>query len=78
MKRAGLDKPNPKGLLALGEVTEIGYFERKKVEDFRPTEYYHHFGEENGKRPILVYDSSNKQIHLVGGDYRTLWSGINN
>ena len=79
LRRAGVEELYAMGrFIPLGEVTEIGYFERKKVEDFRPTPYFHHFGEENGKRPILVYDSSNKQIHRVGGDYRTLWSGINN
>jgi hypothetical protein len=79
LKRAGLDSLGLKAkLIPLGEVTEIGYFERKAVEDFRPVEYYHQLGEENGKRPTLVYDPEHKQMHLVGGDYRTLRNGINN
>jgi hypothetical protein len=83
LRRAGLDPANGKrfpksGIVPIGEVEEIGYFERKAVEDFRPVEYYHQLGEENGKRPTLVYDPEHKQMHLVGGDYRTLWNGINN
>jgi hypothetical protein len=76
LERAGLSHEGR--YITLGEVSEIGYFERKAVEDFRPTEYFHKPGEENGKRPILVYDPQRKQMHLVGGDYRTLWNGINN
>lgn len=77
LRRAGLD--NYTGtLIPLGEVQELGYFERKAVEDFRPVEYYHHLGEENGKRPVLVYAPKERQMHLVGGDYRTLRNGINN
>lgn len=76
--RAGIGTAALRKMLNLGQVTEIGYFERKAVEDFRPVEYYHALGEENGKRPVLVYDPEHKQMHLVGGDYRTLWSGINN
>jgi hypothetical protein len=79
LRRAGIDPDDiRRKLVPLGEVEEIGYFERKAVEQFKPVEYYHAFGEENGKRPDLVYDPKNAQIHLVGGDYRTLTTGINN
>jgi hypothetical protein len=71
-------KSNPGQLADLGEVKQIEYFERKGVEGFRPVNYYHNFGEENGKRPRLMYDRQRKQMHLVGGNYRTLASGINN
>jgi hypothetical protein len=74
-----VSKPNPgTSLVDLGEVSQIEYFERKAVEGFRPVNYYHIFGEENGKRPRLMYDRKSRQMHLVGGDYRTLANGINN
>lgn len=39
--------------------------------------YYHAFGEEDGKRPILRTDHEGHLI-LEKGNYRTEWSGINN
>jgi hypothetical protein len=76
--RAGLVQSPPLELVLIGVVTELGYVERKGVEDFQRVQYFHRTGEENGKRPILCYDPERKQMHLVGGDYRTLWNGINN
>ena len=76
--RAGIDPSSNRTLVPLGEVEEIGYFERKAVENFQPVEYYHELGEENGRRPELLYDPKDQQIHLAGGDYRTLSTGINN
>ena len=77
LRRAGLDGYGG-ALVPLGEVEQIGYYEKKKVENFEPVEYYHDFGEEDGRRPELLYDVRQKQIHLVGGNYRTLANGVNN
>ena len=79
LQRAGVLSPAPyRKLIVLGVVTELGYVERKGVEDFNKVHSFHETGEENGKKPVLVYDPELKLLHLVGGDYRTRWDGINN
>ena len=79
LERAGVLGPPPyPRLVVLGVVTELGYVERKGIEDFKRVQYFHKAGEENGKKPVLVYDPEHRQLHLVGGDYRTKWNGINN
>lgn len=40
------------------------------------TEYEHKFGEKGGQRPILVYDTLNQRLALVGGTYETRAEGI--
>lgn len=62
----------------LGECTYIKYFSRKGFHDFEPVDYYHEFGEEDGIRPVLAYDSLNKKLFLMGGNYRVEAAGIIN
>jgi hypothetical protein len=69
---------NPTGMVDLGEVLQLGYTATKHVNGFKKSGYYHKLGEENGKRPRLFYDRRRKQMHLVGGDYRTEAEGIAN
>jgi hypothetical protein len=77
LRRAGLESYSA-GLIPMGEVHELGYDARKWCDDFRPVQYFHEHGEENGRRPVLLYDPKQRQMHLVGGDYRTLANGVNN
>lgn len=71
-------RANPGGLQDLGEVSQIEYYARKKFDDFRPTIYFHNLGEENGKRPRLMFDPVARQMYLAGGDYKIENVGIVN
>ena len=62
----------------LGEVLVLGYTARKHVDDYKLQAYYHKLGEENGERPHLLYDPRQKQLYLVGGNYRTEAEGMAN
>ena len=66
------------GMLALGEVMQLGYTARKHVDDFKLQSYYHNLGEETGERPYLCYDPKQKQLYLTGGNYRTEAEGMAN
>lgn len=71
-------KRNPGGLADLGELEQLEYFTRKQFDNYVPANYYHDLGEENGKRPRLMYDRKNQQLHVVGGDYKIQAAGIRN
>jgi hypothetical protein len=66
-------------LLELGEARRIDYKQRKEhvphpeMEDWR-----HDFGEENGSRPLVLFDVVNKRLLLEGGDYTVRAEGIVN
>jgi len=67
--------------IVLGEVYSIGYFTDKHhltgpKEQKRGTPYEHKFGEQGGERPVLVYDTVNKRVELVGGGYEIRDEGI--
>jgi hypothetical protein len=65
-------------LVDLGEVYQLEYFARKKFDHFIPVVYFHALGEQNGKRPKLIYDRSRKVMRLAGGDYKIKAEGIVN
>ncbi len=67
-----------KDLIQLGECTYIKYFTRKGFHNFEPVEYWHRFGEEDGYRPVLAYDSLNRKLFLLGGNYQVKPEGIVN
>ncbi|HEX3584395.1 MAG TPA: hypothetical protein VH024_00255 [Candidatus Angelobacter sp.] len=67
-----------KDYVDLGEVTQLEYFTRKKLDNFQPVYYYHELGEESGEVPRLMYDQLNKQLHLIGGAYEVQDVGIVN
>jgi hypothetical protein len=71
-------KANPGGMHDMGEVDQVEYYARKKFDDFRPTVYFHNLGEENGKKPRLMWDPKARQMYLVGGDYKIRDVGIVN
>jgi hypothetical protein len=62
----------------LGEVYQLEYFARKKFDDFIPVVYFHELGEDNGKRPNLIYDRKRKVMRFAGGDYKIRAEGIVN
>jgi hypothetical protein len=67
-----------KDLIELGELTYIKYFSRKGFHDFAPIDYFHHVGEVDGIRPMLSYDTFNKKLFLLGGNYQVKPAGIEN
>lgn len=61
-----------------GFAYRIEYFTRKDFDKFRPVNYWHHFGEETGTQPRLVYDRANHRLQLAGGEYVVKREGIVN
>lgn len=61
-----------------GNVYRIEYFTRKDFDKFRPINYWHHFGEETGVQPRLIYDRTNHRLQLAGGEYVVKREGIIN
>jgi hypothetical protein len=64
--------------LDCGFVYRIEYFTRKDFDRFRPTNYWHHFGEETHVQPRLIYDRTNHRLQLAGGEYVVKREGIVN
>jgi len=63
----------------LGEARRIDYKQRKEhLPDPDGDEWKHEFGEENGVRPIALFDATHRRILLEGGDYRIRPEGIIN
>ncbi|MGH9501664.1 MAG: hypothetical protein ACRD20_02305 [Terriglobales bacterium] len=67
-----------KEILDLGFCYRIEYTTQKKFDQFRPTDYWHLFGEETGVQPRLLYDRVHKLITLAGGEYVIKPEGIVN
>jgi hypothetical protein len=67
------------GRWQLGEATRIDYKQRKEhVPKPEIDEWEHHFGEEGGSRPTVLFDSRHKRLLLEGGDYHIESDGIIN
>lgn len=58
---------NPKALVDLGTVDRI-YYTREEPEG--PREYYHDFGEDSGRKPLLLTDPKGKELRIMGGSFR--------
>ncbi len=67
-----------KDLLDLGFCYRIEYAAEKGFDKFRPTDYWHLFGEETGVQPRLLYDRAHKLLILAGGEYIIRPEGIVN
>jgi len=72
-----------KELLDLGPCIRIEYFTEKGFDKFRPTAYFHAFGEEsgdfpgdNGFTPTLLFNRIRRRLYLVGGVYHVEPDGI--
>lgn len=62
----------------LGEVIRIDYQEAKPHLGYSNTEtFYHHMGEEGGRRPTLYCDGKGG-LKFIGGDYKITREGIRN
>jgi hypothetical protein len=67
------------GMVELGECRRIDYKQRKEhVPDPDIDEWKHEFGEENGIKPSLWYNTGLQQLALQGGDYSIKPEGITN
>ena len=55
--------------MVIGEVTEITYQDRKAFHKFSLVEYFHKLGEVSKVKPWMLYDTMNKKIEIVGGQY---------
>lgn len=64
----------PRVLTKLGELTAVTYKTKKRGE--KAQFFYHEFGEEGGKPPVLGMDIENKKLHIVGGTYDVQADGI--
>ena len=63
----------------LGEARRIDYQQRKEHAPHPDQdEWQHHFGEDNGIRPIVLFDRNHKRLLLEDGDYRIETDGIIN
>jgi hypothetical protein len=65
----------PKYLVALGESREVTYKPADHTSKKGP-EFFHHFGEEGGDRPLLVTDATGKYLGYVGGSWYITPEGI--
>lgn len=68
-----------KDSVILGRVTSIVYETAKfhlGKEDRKRGPYRHRLGEESGQMPDLVYDTVNRRLNFVGGNYRVRPEGI--
>jgi hypothetical protein len=68
----------PRDYVELGVCSYISYHTVKGFHDFEPMIYFHAFGEENGKQPMLLYDGLNECLFIAGGDYKVEPAGIVN
>jgi hypothetical protein len=76
LAQIGID--SDKDYVELGECTYVKYLTKKGFHAFEPVEYWHKFGEEDGVRPVLAYDTVNRALFLVGGNYQCKPEGIVN
>jgi len=68
----------PRDYVELGVCSYISYHTVKGFHDFEPMIYFHHFGEDSGKQPMLLYDALNECLFIAGGDYTVQPAGIVN
>lgn len=64
--------------MVLGTAEKITYRTEKGFHDFEEIDYYHKLGEDTGVKPQLVYDTINRRLSLVGGQYLVKPEGIVN
>lgn len=56
--------------MVIGQGKEITYRDRKKFHRFQLTDYYHKLGEETKVKPWVTFDTLNKKLGILGGQYR--------
>lgn len=67
-----------KDLMVIGILTRVMYETQKAFHEFQLIDYFHDLGEESGVQPLLVYDTLNGRLSVVGGQYEVKWEGIVN
>lgn len=78
LEALGLAETLPKDHLDIGLITRIEYETQKGFHDFEDVEYWHKFGEEDGRLPTLHFDVLNKLCYISGGGYQVRPEGIVN
>lgn len=58
---------HPKSLVKLGTADRIDY---TREEPGGPRPYFHQFGEESGKKPILASSPDGRELYILGGNFR--------
>lgn len=74
----GLAGTLPKDSLVIGVLTRIEYETRKGFHDFQDVDYWHKFGEVDGRLPTLNFDTLNSLCFISGGGYQVRPEGIVN
>lgn len=65
-----IDVDEARDFLCVGEVVSITYWaDKHHLQEERSRPWEHHFGDEGGDRPTLIYDRLNKRLSLTGGSY---------
>lgn len=67
-----------KDLMVIGILTQVTYETQKSFHQFQLIDYWHDLGEESGVQPLLVYDTLNNRLSVVGGQYEVKFEGIVN
>jgi len=67
-----------KDLMVIGLLYEVTYQTEKHFHAFQLIDYYHELGEESDVVPLLVYDTLNQRLLIVGGQYQVRPEGIVN
>lgn len=67
-----------KDLMLIGVLFELTYQTEKEFHSFQLIDYYHELGEETDVCPMLVYDTLNRRLLIVGGQYQVRPEGITN
>jgi len=67
-----------KNICDCGFCVFIEYHTKKGFDQFQPVDYFHHFGEDSGVYPRLIFNRKAKLFQLVGGEYKITPRGIEN
>jgi hypothetical protein len=79
LDQLGMDGPEwKKDKMSLGFLQEVTYQTEKEFHDFELIDYYHELGEVTNVLPTLVYDTLNRKLEIVGGQYEVRPEGITN
>ena len=68
----------PKDQVDIGRVVRIDYETQKGFHDFADVDYWHKFGELDGRFPSLHFDLLNQSCYISGGGYQVKAEGIIN
>ena len=79
LRQLGLDGSKwMRDFMVIGVLTMVTYRTEKGFDKFELTDYWHKLGEDTGVQPMLVYDTINNLLSVVGGQYEVRPEGIVN